>query len=280
MPHVLLLAIVVASGLDDPASIESVNATYRSVREDGLTAGEAVVKLPAPLLSGHEEADAERAKLRELAGSSRALDEFLRDSVTAPHILRLRDEPGDEAILRAADLWFVLRTELDQVDPEEAARRSDGRVVEAANMRVESQLVELHAAQGDGQPATWTVRLEGTLLDRIGFEVTERAEATRLKDAVVVASRCEPGVEGTNRWFAIEGGRSGEPQPYRGGISYVVARPLATVPGALLVEAHFAFVEPRGWFRGAPVLRSKFSVIAQDQIRSLRRELARDRKSP
>ena len=38
-----------------------------------------------------------------------------------------------------------------------------------------------------------------------------------------------------------------------------------------------AFVEPNEWFQGAPILRSKFSVIAQDQIRSLRRELARQR---
>ena len=34
-----------------------------------------------------------------------------------------------------------------------------------------------------------------------------------------------------------------------------------------------AFVEPDGWFQGAPILRSKFSVVAQDQIRSLRRGL-------
>ena len=40
---------------------------------------------------------------------------------------------------------------------------------------------------------------------------------------------------------------------------------------------HMAFVEPDGWFQGAPILRSKFSVIAQDQIRSLRRELAKKR---
>jgi hypothetical protein len=46
----------------------------------------------------------------------------------------------------------------------------------------------------------------------------------------------------------------------------------------LLVEAHFAFAEPRAWFDGAPILRSKLSLIAQDQIRRLRRELAEKRK--
>ncbi len=41
---------------------------------------------------------------------------------------------------------------------------------------------------------------------------------------------------------------------------------------------HMAFVEPDGWFQGAPILRSKFSAVAQDQIRSLRRGLARKRE--
>jgi hypothetical protein len=38
---------------------------------------------------------------------------------------------------------------------------------------------------------------------------------------------------------------------------------------------HAAFAEPEGWFQGAPILRSKLSVAAQDQIRALRRSLTR-----
>jgi hypothetical protein len=44
-----------------------------------------------------------------------------------------------------------------------------------------------------------------------------------------------------------------------------------------MVEMHMAFVEPDGWFQGNPILRSKFGAVAQDQIRSLRRELAKKR---
>ena len=64
-------------------------------------------------------------------------------------------------------------------------------------------------------------------------------------------------------------------KPYPGGISYTKISRLAFRPSALLVEMHGAFVEPREWFQGGPILRSKFSVVAQDQIRTLRRELAR-----
>ena len=53
---------------------------------------------------------------------------------------------------------------------------------------------------------------------------------------------------------------------------------LAAEPNALLVEAHFVYVEPLEWFQGNPILRSKFGVIAQDQIRRLRREIAKKRR--
>ena len=53
---------------------------------------------------------------------------------------------------------------------------------------------------------------------------------------------------------------------------------LSAVPGALLVEVHFLFTEPQEWFDGAPILRSKISLVAQDRIRSLRSELAKSRK--
>ena len=66
-------------------------------------------------------------------------------------------------------------------------------------------------------------------------------------------------------------------QPYAGGISYAKISRVAFQPTALFVEMHVAFVEPDGWFQGAPILRSKFSVAAQDQIRTLRRELAKKR---
>ena len=54
---------------------------------------------------------------------------------------------------------------------------------------------------------------------------------------------------------------------------------LQTAPRAMLVEGHFAFAEPREWFSGAPILRSKISLIAQDRIRQFRRGLAKSREA-
>ena len=68
-------------------------------------------------------------------------------------------------------------------------------------------------------------------------------------------------------------------RPYEGGMSYAKISRTELKPRAILVEMHMAFVEPDGWFQGAPILRSKFSVVAQDQVRSLRRELAKKKSN-
>src|SRR6185437_11102202 len=111
--------------------------------------------------------------------------------------------------------------------------------------------------------------------------------ATRATGSWVVASATDPrfdkGNDFPNRWHAIkrQGGRdeAGPDETYPGGASYLKVSRLATVPGALLVESRFAFFEPRAWFDGAPVLRSKIAVVAQDRIRGLRRDLAKSRKA-
>jgi hypothetical protein len=68
--------------------------------------------------------------------------------------------------------------------------------------------------------------------------------------------------------------------PYVGSMSYAKITRLAGQADALFVETHLIFVEPRGWFDGNPILRSKFGVIAQDQIRRLRREIQKKRTEP
>ena len=84
--------------------------------------------LPAPRLVDGQDADAQRAALREVAGSDRALDDLLRDSVTAPYIIKVHDVKTSGATIRAADLWFVVHADLKQVDPRPGSRshRSEG----------------------------------------------------------------------------------------------------------------------------------------------------------
>ncbi len=107
--------------------------------------------------------------------------------------------------------------------------------------------------------------------------------ATRTADSLTVAAATSRQVRRRsrlpNRWSTISrtGGRdTGRPRfmPAAAATSRSLDSPGA---GALFVEAHFAFVEPQPWFAGNPILRSKFSVICQDQVRQLRREIQKRR---
>jgi hypothetical protein len=160
-------------------------------------------------------------------------------------------------------------------------------------MRFESKLLseaDLLARKIQPLPAEngrkeWFTHLNSRLLDRIKVEATDRAVVTRSADSLVIAARTDRSFDTDdrfpNRWanLARKGNTetTGPPRTYAGGLSYAKITSLACEPGALFVEAHLAYVEPLEWFQGNPILRSKIGVIAQDQIRRLRREIEKRR---
>jgi hypothetical protein len=285
---ILMAACFTSQGKIEPAHAH--NAVYSYVLGEGLDAGRERIRLPEPRLLDGQDASAQRNALREVAGSDRALDDMQRNSITAPYILRVHDVKVADSTIRAADLWFVVHADLKQLDPAQEAARTDQKEVEAANMWFQTRLLkptDLDAA-GVKPPALapgqsiWYSHVHAQLVDRVDFEVTNQVMASQTADSVVIASRTDPSftkagplVNGWKLLAPAAGGKAeGPAQPYSGGISYAKISRGALVPGALLIEIHVAFAEPEGWFQGAPILRSKFSIVAQDQIRSLRRALA------
>jgi hypothetical protein len=282
VPLVLCLA-----ALDDPTDLppeHAENPVLARVLAEGLGSGGASATLPAPTFRDGQDAEGQRAALRELAGSERAAAEVLRDSVTAPVLVRLRDAKGEEATIRSGDVYFVLHADLDAIDPREVGPGEASGPVEAGNMRFEARVLsadELEAAgvepPGEGE---WIVHATGSLLDRISVETTSRSSASRSGRSLVVASRSDDRFDAGSRWpnrwstFDRRNGASGPARPYAGGVGYAKLTALEGMPGALVVEVHFAFVEPKDWFDGAPALRSKVQLVATDAVRRLRRELA------
>jgi hypothetical protein len=297
MSTLIFLAAVGLLG-SAPAKVPSheSNPVYRTMVDKGITIAGKSLKFPEPRVRDGLSADEQRGLLREIAGSERAVDELVRRSVTAPFVLRLRnDTTGQGDLIRGGDLWFVIHADLDAIDPAEFARRSsDGRPVEAGNMRFTGKLLEpsqlearkLEVAGKPEEAHEWFAHLSGRLLDRIQVEETDHSTASRSAESWIIAARTDDrfakDADFPNRWSAItpDGTVKGELHPYSGGASYVKITRLSAVSGALLVEVHFAFAEPRAWFDGAPILRSKISLIAQDRIRALRRELAKSRTEP
>jgi hypothetical protein len=279
------------------AKIESPhdqNPVYTKVITQGLDAGGQTITLPPPRLVDSLAADVQRSALQELAGSDRALAELLRDSVTAPFIIKVHDVKTTGATVRQADIWFAVHGDLKKVDPAQEAARTDQKAVEVANMWFQTRLLKSEEIRASGitpvgtaaDRNAWYAHIHAKLLDRIDFEVTNHVVASESSESVVLASATDPSFATakslSNCWKTLTasgGSQSGAApsQPYSGGISYAKISRLAFQPDALFVEMHVAFVEPDGWFQGAPILRSKFSVAAQDQIRTLRRELVKKR---
>jgi hypothetical protein len=269
----------------------SGNVLYGAILKGETTIDGRRIEFPAPVLRDDQDAAAQRAALKGVVGSEGELKEFLRDSVAAPFILRARDEKTERGdIIRRADLWFAVRADLGQIDPDAVLGRAgkDDRPIEAGNMEFRARILSPDDLAARSIEVTRPVKerieksthIVGKLLDRIEVEATDRAIATRSARSWVVASRTDRKFDDDkafpNRWRAIDGSKAkaDAAHPYAGGAGYVKVGALHEPAGVLVVEAHFAFAEPRAWFDGAPILRSKFSLVAQDQIRRLRRELA------
>jgi len=274
---------------NDMEPVHEGNPVYVDAIRSGFHADGATIRLPGPILKDGLDANQQHAALLKLSGSERALADLLRDSVTAPFLLKVRDQKMTDATVRIVDLWFVVRGDLASLDPVEVANQASGKAVEAGKMRFASRLLTDDELKLRGRSShrgrdltRWFVHLEGRLLDRIAVEATNEAVATRTEESMVIAGRTDPVFDSdttlANRWRTLgQDGQAGSGQPFRGGLSYAKISRLKQPPGSLLVEFHGAFSEPEAWFQGAPILRSKFGPIAQDQIRRLRRELLKSR---
>ena len=274
-----LLILTVASPLQ-AESDHAKNSLFQTVLKEGLTAEGRAIKLQEPAFRDGMTPEAQMEALKAIAGSERAAREMLNDSVTAPHKLAIRDERGAKEIVRSLDVTFIIHAKLDNLEVDQGLLKGRVEPVEVGNMRFEVEI--LPPAGSDSKDVVQTsIRSKSRLLDRIEVEQVDRLMGTRSDESVVVASRTDlrTGAEGKpgSFWNAIQRkGRTeskGPAQPYQGSAGYVKFTRWKGSDGVILVEGHFAYAEPIAWFDGAPILRSKFGLVAQDQIRRLRREL-------
>ena len=291
MLTLLLLTASVTQAVG-PGPDHAKNPVFAAIVRDGIELGGTSVRLPAPLLKDGLDADAQHAALLQVAGSERALADLLRDSVTAPFILKVHDVKANDGTVRRVDLWFVVRGNLEEIDPMGIAARTSGRKAGAGNMEFEERVLTPEELKSRGRTtlagrelSRWFAHVDGRLLDRIEVGATSEAVASRTAESLVIASRTDRGFDApgplANRWKPLsQGSSSGSDRVYGGGISYARIDRIKTSQGALLVEVHTAFIEPQAWFQVAPILRSKFAPIAQDQIRRLRRELRKEHSKP
>jgi hypothetical protein len=281
-----LFSLTAAALLVPAAGEESANPLFQQLREQGVAVGAGIkVPLPAPTMADGLDAKAQQGVLKAVAGEDYSLDELLRSSVVAPHILKLRDiNPSDPAApARGVDVWFIAFADLktvtdkDFLDRLQNANQKEGKARGLSAAELEKRQITLKDEKRESYG-----HAVFTFLDRVEISATGHSYWSQTPDSVVYAAVLDPrfvnDADYPNQWRAVTRDAAGKtqlgpPHPYDGAGYYVKFTRLAEPKGALFVEAHVVFAEPVKWFDGANLLRSKLPPAVQSQVRSVRREL-------
>lgn len=288
MTALLALFLLAAAG----AAPENANPIYRELREPGLPlAPKVATALPAPTMPDGLNAKQQRAVLEKLTGQDYNLDDLLRNSVVAPQILKFRDitpAPPD-GTAHGVDLWFITYGDLaaankDMLQPFLNANRKDTKVVPISAAALGKRGIKPSVKEGDEETY---VSASFPMLDRVQLSVTSRTYLTRSADGLLIAGKCDPRFAGdadyASQWRAIrrddDNPQAAPASPYEGFGYYVKITALAEPKGALFVEHHLVFAEPKGWFNGANLIRSKLPLVMQAEVRAFRREMQKAKPS-
>jgi hypothetical protein len=209
--------------------------------------------------------------------------------------MKSRDIKTAKGIVVIRDLWFVIYAPLKDVDTSSGpfgdvgphtsdeggikvtTEKVDDKDLAARNITIQSapKLTELWVSE------------KGELFGEVLVEATNHVQATGSDDSWVVAFRTDPRFNDNpklaNRWRLIkEQGKKrvlGPETTYEGGFGYTKVTKMKSRKGALLVETHFAFWEPKEWFSGGSILLSKIPAAAKGHIRRLREELEKKKQN-
>jgi hypothetical protein len=292
----LALTLGIAVTADDRTA---VNPVYRDLRDTGISlAPRFCCRLPPPSMADGLDAERQAAAIAAVLAGAYPMKQFVRKSVVAPHVLRMSEvDSGDPNHPgRRVDAWFVAFGDFDRLADKEfldsllKSGEQDLERPDGGRDWTTADLARRGIVIGPGRE-----KYEGyghasyDLLKRVRLQLSGHACWSRTGDSILAAAVVDPRFQSDpefpNRWFAIAKRPSGEatvgpPRPYYGAGFYAKLTRLADPPGAIFVEYHLAFGEPREWFGSTNLLGSKLPAIAQSQVRSVRRELLTGPKQP
>lgn len=287
-----LLSLALAA---PPVTHAEANPLYKQLLDPGLLIGPDLrSKLPPPSMADGLDAAAQTAVIKEIIGTDYSMEEFTRQSVVAPQLLRIRDvKPSDPAApARGVDVWFVTYGDLAAADDEKfrdrllRAGRESGGESKGGSFTPE-QLSQRGIMIPPGKEKHESYGHFGfDFLDRVRLRAAGRAVWSRTPDSLLIASEIDPRFNGDkefpNQWQSLmkDGGevKVGPASPWSGAGFYLKITKLHEPAGALFVEQHIVFAEPTGWFEGANLLRSKLPPAVQVIVRNMRREWAKSGK--
>jgi hypothetical protein len=280
--------LVTLSKAEEPA-----NPLFEQLRSDGVAITEETkAPLPAPLMADGLDAAGQRGVLQSVVGKRFTVGEFTAKSGTAPHVYALRkiDAAGAEAPRGfAVDVAFVAHGSLDTVAGrdflEDLHKKSKNRQIHLLTAEeLEKRKLKVASSKRREERYSHGVFI---ILDRVELRAALHTVVTRQADSLLAATRIDPRFakdsDFPNQWRKInvdEDGqrRFGPAQPYLGAGGYLKVTSLHEPKGALFLEYHLLYTEPKGWFNGADPLRTKVPAIIQSEVRTFRQELNKVKK--
>ncbi|AWM36448.1 hypothetical protein GobsT_57480 [Gemmata obscuriglobus] len=283
--HALLLAALTAAPAQPPTDAhDGQNPLFKRLTETGLDiGGGATAKFPAPTMADGLSGAKQKEIIKGLIGNDYSYDEFARDSLVAPQLLRIRDvKPGDpKAPARGVDVWFIAYGDFKRLQDDKFldrlmnAGKSSGGGKGGPLKPEDLAKRKIEVKKGDEKREGYGT-FEFDFLEKVRLTGTGHAVWSRNADSMVAAAEIDPRFAGDkefpNQWRALGGDKPGPANPWGGAAMYLKITKLAEPAGAVFVEQHVIFAEPTGWFDGANLLRSKLPIAMQQNVRNMRQE--------
>jgi hypothetical protein len=275
-----------------PEKHAELNPVFATLVEQGISLNdEKRVPLPAPSMPDGLDKAAQEAVLGELLSSPSSLQQFLRNSIVAKHLLQMDTFGQPDAPARRVDVWFVTFGSLEAISSQkflEGMLGSDAEDQDLEESRHEFTAEELKQRGIElmtSDPQREQFGYGGyELIKLVEVHGTMRSYWSRNSESLLFAAmldhRFAEDGEYPNEWRPLERSAAGKleagvARPYRGMGMYMKITPLKAPVGALLVEGHVIFSEPHDWFDGANLLGSKLPAVVQKQVRTARREIVK-----
>lgn len=286
--HALLLAALTVTPAQPPADKhDEQNPLFQRLLNPGLDVGANVrTKFPAPTMADGLNGAKQKDVIKAVIGTDYSYDEFTRDSVVAPQLLKIRDiNPSDpKAPARGVDVWFIVYGDFKRLQDDKFLERlvnagqssggGKGGPLTAADMAKRKIEIKPGNEKREGYGT-----VEFDFLEKVRLTATGHAMWSRNAESVVAAAEIDPRFrddkEFPNQWRSITkdgGDKLGPVHPWGGAAMYMKITKLAEPAGALFVEQRIIFAEPTGWFDGANLLRSKLPIAVQQSVRTMRQE--------
>jgi len=279
LPILLVLTATVAADYHT-----SNNPVYKSLRAGNITGtAEDALKMPAPIMADGLTA-AQQKKVLETAAGTKNLASFMRKSVTAnPLKIRVEKIDGSKQPFRSCYYYYIAYGELDAIsNPDffqgQLAGARDTKVTNLTDQELSERGITKEKPDHEGYGYVTTDVIKKVELSTLGHGYWSKSE-----DSIIFASVTDPRFVADkkypNQWKAKKrtstGAASlGPAQPYSGSGIYTKVTRLKSPQGALFIETHMFYSEPKAWFNGVNLLGAKLpATIKLSLIREMRRDI-------